>query len=127
MEPQLFMRRPFFVQVVQVTEKNMRDVARWANGQIRTTNQTPKLKYVYIHVRVPLTKKQTQAFVGDWVLRSQSDDGVVSFKIYSDKAFHKAFVEASQAQKSFTDYSFEQGEDLFSPPVGQDAEKVNCD
>jgi hypothetical protein len=92
MQTQRFVRRPFYVDAVQVTQENMEAVRKWSNGKIRQTSQEPKASYIYIHVRVPMTKKQTQAFVGDWVLRSVSGDGIVSFKIYGDIAFNKAFV-----------------------------------
>jgi hypothetical protein len=115
-----YMRRPFYVDAVQVTSKNMPEVCRWANGRIRVTKQEPTVRYIYVHVRAPMTKKQTQAFVGDWVLRQVSADGVVSFKIYGDDAFAKSFVEVQEVT-AFKALGDEQGADLFSPPIGQSA------
>lgn len=131
------MRRPFYVEAVQVTHKNMGEVCQWANGRIRITKTEPTARYIYIHVRAPMTKKQTQAFVGDWVLRQVSAEGVVSFKIYGDDAFQKSFVgvqmldpttprgeefwvdEISPLKPSFKELGDEMGADLFSPPIGQ--------
>jgi hypothetical protein len=83
-----YTRRPFEVAAVRVTEENMADVAVWCLGNIRT-EVVDGVEMPYIHVRVlrALNTRQTQAFVGDWVLYAGT-----SFKCYKNAAFHAAFA-----------------------------------
>lgn len=82
-KPVKYVRKPLYVEVVQVTEENFEDAARWCMGQIRE-DADPK----HIHVRVlnPKGARQTQARVGDWILHTE-----VGYKVYTDKAFKENF------------------------------------
>ena len=97
---QRFVRMPFYVDAVQVTSANMEDVAKWCGGDIRTSGKpdrdvqnaleggpgtTPE-RYVKVRVQTPRNDRQSQAFVGDWVLYAGT-----GYKVYTDRAFKKSF------------------------------------
>lgn len=93
-----FVRKPMFVDAVQVTSENFHAVAEWCQGVIRSadgipvaweTGETHKVEDLHIHVRVqsPKNEKQTQARVGDWIL--YMDRG--GYKVYTDRAFQHSF------------------------------------
>ena len=94
-----FVRKPMFVDAVQVTSENFFDVATWCQGVVRTADGVPTewqtegvpedLTSLHIHVRVqsPKNEKQTQARVGDWIL--YMDRG--GYKVYTDRAFQHSF------------------------------------
>lgn len=97
-----YVRDPFYVDAVQVTSKNMEDVAKWCNGDIRTSAKgDPDLqtqldpttdktrvpeKYIKVRVARPANDKQTMAYVGDWILYAGT-----GYKVYTDGAFKKSF------------------------------------
>lgn len=81
---QKFQRKPFPVEGVRVTEKNMEAVAEWAGGKIKESAKG--VKHVFIDTHRPMTERQTMAFVGDWIL--YADRG---FKIYTQNAFSRNF------------------------------------
>jgi hypothetical protein len=84
-----YVRKPFFVNAVQVTIENLEDVAKWCDGVIREASPRsgqPRQKYVKVRVMRPLNEKQTMAFPGDFVLQAG-----VGFKIYTAKAFFNTF------------------------------------
>jgi hypothetical protein len=90
-----YVRRPLYVEAVQVTEENFSDIARWCFGTIHNVDETPvdKTKELepskqYIHVRVhaPKNPRQTKAFVGDWILYTER-----GYKVYTTKAFRANF------------------------------------
>jgi hypothetical protein len=83
-----YTRRPFNVEAVQVTETNMGEVAKWCLGNIREedVNGVPT-KYIHVRVLRALNTRQTQAFVGDWILYAGC-----SYKCYKNSAFHAAFT-----------------------------------
>lgn len=88
METSKFIRKPFEVEGVQVTDENIADVAAWCQGEVKT--DTPdSSKYIKVRVIRVINERQTQAFVGDWVLYAGT-----GYKVYTDKAFKKSFVSA---------------------------------
>jgi hypothetical protein len=88
-----FMKKPLYVEAVRITRRNFNDVAKWSNGRIQTDSadhpQTPGARYIKIDAHNPISTRQTKAYLGDWVLKT--DRG---FKIYSDKAFGESFDES---------------------------------
>lgn len=89
LELRKFARKPFFVDAVRVTSENMERVAEWCQGDVNTINtDNGEEKYVKVRVHRPLTDRQTQAFVGDWILYAGT-----GFKVYTPKAFEKSFEE----------------------------------
>jgi len=102
-----YTRKPFPVEAVQVTEENLNEVAEWCGGDIHASTKTLrndageetskiKLPFIKVDVHRPLNDRQTKAFVGDWVLKSES-----GFKVYTLKAFDNSF------QKKFVGESSE--------------------
>lgn len=96
-----FQRKPFQVEAVQVTVENFEQVAAWCRGSIVTV-QTPEhdgphlfafdpKRYIQVDVARPLTKRQTEAYVGDWVLYAAK-----GFKVYAAGPFRKNFEEVPQ-------------------------------
>lgn len=87
METTTFARKPFYVQAVQVTEENFDKIAEWTGG---TVTQAKQGKYIKVAVQRFLYERQTQAFVGDWILYTKQGEND-SFKVYTDGAFRKSF------------------------------------
>lgn len=90
-----YTRKPFPVDAVQVSDSNLRQVARWCKGVVQTTAKTvsegeertkEKVRFIKVEVHNPSNERHTKAFVGDWVLKSDT-----GFKVYTKSAFEKAF------------------------------------
>lgn len=84
-----YSRKSFDVDAVQVTTANIHQVAKWCKGEVhKTTPRDPAKIAIYIQVNVirAMSDNQTKAYVGNWVLYTNS-----GFKVYNDKAFHDAF------------------------------------
>lgn len=89
--PELYVRKPFEVEAVQVTEDNIGDVADWCDGELRSTAEN--IPFVKVKVHRPLTTRQTRAFVGDWILYAGR-----GFKVYTTKAFETSFEKADEGE-----------------------------
>lgn len=98
-ETQKFVRKPLYVQAVRVTEQNFEELADWCQGDIETEGNK---KFIRVRVHHPKFPKQTQAFIGDWLLWHES-----GYKIYTDRAFRASFDVAEQ-------------EHIETPPSGPD-------
>jgi len=87
-ETSKYVRKPFTVEGIQVSEENLEQVADWCGGHVRTqtTMSDGAKRYVKVNVREPKTNRQTKAYVGDWILLS---DG--GYKVYTQSAFEKSF------------------------------------
>lgn len=83
---QKFERLPFTVEAVEVTAENINQVARWCRGKVLTEPGRARKKYILVEVKRALNDRQTQAYVGDYVLKAGS-----GFKIYTPKAFETSF------------------------------------
>jgi hypothetical protein len=83
METATYTSKPYPVEAVRVTDENLQSISIWAGGRIDTLNGK---SYIHVNVENPLRPRQTQAFVGDWVLKTRN-----GFKVYLDKAFHNSF------------------------------------
>lgn len=96
-----YVRKPLYVEAVQVTEENFLDVLNWANGDLGVIredqsrdiipmpeggNPDPAKHYIRIRVNNPGSPRQTMAHVSDWVLYTEK-----GYKIYTDKAFKNNF------------------------------------
>lgn len=94
--PVKFVRRPFEVEAIQVTEENFDAVAEWCQGKIVTVTppeaglfENPETqRHIAVEVARPLSRRQSEAYVGDWVLYAHK-----GFKVYSNRAFQKNFNE----------------------------------
>jgi hypothetical protein len=92
-----FVRKPFFIDAVQVTEENINAVAKWCQGEVRTggvfsEEEDDNIRYIKVRVHRPLNERQTKAFVGDWVLYAGT-----GYKVYTPKAFANSFEPAPLA------------------------------
>lgn len=96
MKTHKFARKPFYVDAVRVSEANIEEVAAWCEGEIQETED--EQLYISVKVHRPLTERQTQAFVGDWVLFAGS-----GFKVYTPKAFDKSFEKVRTLTKAQAD------------------------
>ena len=101
MQVKQFVRRPFTVDAVQVTEENMEDVAKWCGGDVRTLKakidgdeHEVGSKFIKVRVYRPMGERQTMAFVDDWVLYAGK-----GYKVYTDPAFTKTFEEVKEKQE----------------------------
>ena len=121
MKTELYGRKSFTVEAVKVTRENMEEVAAWCGGQIQTVTENGREKrFIKVEVKRALNENQTQAFCGDWVLKSDS-----GFKKYS----HRAFVQSFEKQNFYTEIeSVEQkdhpGEPTKSLNVFENAEEL---
>jgi hypothetical protein len=79
-------RKRFFVDVVKVTEENFLEVADWVKG---VTNVSSAGKFIKVAVNKPQNERQTQAFVGDYILKSST-----GFKVFTKGAFEVSFMPA---------------------------------
>lgn len=86
---QKFNRKSFPVEAVQVTPENIEEVAKWCAAEIHEDGEKEghlSRKYIKVRVAYPINERQTQAYLGDWVLKSGK-----SFKVYTNAAFEKSF------------------------------------
>jgi len=90
-----YVRKPIYVNAVQVTEENFDAIAGWCGGEIKETinlrNRT--VKYIHVPVTRPQTERQEQARVGDWILTSER-----GYKVYTPKAFTVAFDKVNEVK-----------------------------
>lgn len=87
-QPKKYVRKPFEIEAVQVTEENFDDVAKWCKGNKQTLNDgTP---YIKVKVFKPMGDRQTEAHIGDWVLFFNG-----GFKVYLDPSFSRSFEEVN--------------------------------
>jgi len=84
-----YARHPLFVNAIQVTARNMAEVAEWCGGMIESDRNAKA--YIKVDVIKPTNPRQGQAYVGEYILKT--DTGI---KVYGVKAFEKTFLEASE-------------------------------
>lgn len=96
MKTHKFARKPFYVDAVRVSEANIEEVAQWCNGKVMENEDGQR--YVKVTVLRPLNDRQTEAFIGDWVLYAGT-----GFKVYTTKAFDKAFEKVKTLTKAQAD------------------------
>ena len=83
-ETTTYVRKPFEVEAVEVTEENIEEVKDWCQGYLDT--ETDKRLFIKVKVARALNERQTKAYSGDWVLYAGT-----GFKVYTAKAFHRTF------------------------------------
>jgi len=81
-ETTTYVRKPFEVEAVEVTEENIEEVKDWCQGYLDTDNRP----FIKVKVARALNERQTKAYPGDWVLYAGT-----GFKVYTAKAFHRTF------------------------------------
>lgn len=96
--PKSYVRKPFPVEAIQVSEENAAEVAEWCGGEVlEETKRGTNWKYIKVPVHRPLNLRQTKAFLGDWLLKSE-----MGFKVYTQRAFESSFEEASNVEGALT-------------------------
>lgn len=87
-----FVKKPLYVEAVRITRKNFNEVSQWCSGRIQTEQanaaQNAGKKYLKIDAHNPINARQTKAFIGDWILRTER-----GFKIYTHNSFVESFDE----------------------------------
>jgi hypothetical protein len=83
-----YIRKPLYVDAVRVTKQNFDAIAEWCQGEILEEDDRNQQEQKFIRVRVhnPKNTRQTQAFVGDWILYTER-----GYKVYTNKAFRGSF------------------------------------
>lgn len=88
--PVKYMRRPFPVETIQVTELNMHEAAKWCGGTV--INQPKGSPHIKVDSPRAQNERQTKAYVADWIVKIGT-----SFKVYTRNAFHGSFYPAEDA------------------------------
>lgn len=94
-----YVRKPLFVDAVQVSEDNFTDVARWCFGKIHNIDDSPvdgvdpTKQFIEVQVNNPKTIRQRRAFVEDWILYTEK-----GYKVYTTKAFKANFDRVEEPQ-----------------------------
>lgn len=86
---QKYLHRPLIVDAVRVTAQNMVAVAEWCGASIQIPGEkTSERPGPYIRVRAfrPAHERQTMAFEGDWVIKSEK-----GFRVFNNTAFEANF------------------------------------
>lgn len=86
-----YIRKPLYVAAVRVTAANFDEIANWCQGEVQQDDIPDKgsgKKYIRVRVHNPKNVRQTQAFVGDWLLYTER-----GYKVYTNKAFRSSFDE----------------------------------
>lgn len=86
-QTETYRRKPFDVEAIRVTAENMDDVAAWCDGNVYSSVKGGLAKHIKVRVNQARNERQTQAFVGDWVLYASNG----GYKVFTDTAFHKTF------------------------------------
>lgn len=102
LSPKTYIRKPFQVQAEQVTNANMHQVALWCDGEVKGLGEHDGRWGPFIEVKVvnpdPNKPRQAQAFVGDWVLKSEK-----GFKVYTNRSFEKSFDSAAAHARAMSE------------------------
>lgn len=109
-----YVRKPLYVEAVQVTSENFLDIVNWCQALVGVQGSEagtetrpadgveldPAKHYIRIRVHNPQSQRQTKAFVGDWILYTE-----MGYKIYTEKAFNDNFdpVEPEERAKVLED------------------------
>jgi hypothetical protein len=98
-----YVRKALYVDAVQITAENFAELARWCQGEIRTSDGdelvnsdngvNPNGHYIRVRVHNPKNIRQTKGFVGDWILYTER-----GYKIYTQKAFKASFEKAESGE-----------------------------
>lgn len=90
-----YVRKPLYVEAVQVTGENFESVRKWCMGDLQNNDGSevqaeseidPRNQHIRLRVHNPQSQRQTKAFVGDWILYTER-----GYKIYTEKAFKENF------------------------------------
>lgn len=81
------LRKSFPAEGVQVTKENIVDVAAWCHGELRSKVLEDRVvPFIKVEVNNPISDKQTEAFIGDWVIKVGH-----GFKVFTIHSFNRSF------------------------------------
>jgi hypothetical protein len=98
-----YVRKPLYVDAVQITKRNFIELVKWCQGEIRTNEGdelvvleeengfNPNDHHIRVRVHNPTKIRQTKGYVGDWILYTNR-----GYKIYTQKAFKLSFDKADE-------------------------------
>lgn len=116
-QPKTYIRKPFTVQADRVTDKNIRQMAEWCKGETKGLGEHDGRWGPFIEVPVvnpdPNKPRQSQAFVGDWILLSEQ-----GFKVYTDRAFMKHFDSAEDHARAMAEIIRKESGKLLDQALG---------
>ena len=81
-----YIRKPLYVDVIQVTDENFEEVAAWCQWEIKPQGEGDHGRYIFVRVHSPRNPRQSKAYVGDWILYTER-----GYKVYTTKAFEASF------------------------------------
>jgi hypothetical protein len=90
------MRRPFLTKACLVSEDNIDEVAKWCGGVV-LQNEFGR-SYIRVPVENPRNVRQTEAHVGQWVMRSRHR-GLHKFKVYTPAWVAHDFITVSGGEE----------------------------
>lgn len=121
-QPEEFQRRTFKVQAMPVTSDNIDQIATWCKGTVLQKDGVPFIK---VNVNRPQNERQTQAFVGDWVVSAKG------FKVYTDSAFRASFERSKKTVPNQSSGQVQQDTDIsdYGSLPGYESTMIgsNCD
>lgn len=107
-----YIRKPLYVDAVQITPQNFEAVASWCQGEVLEEGadhgQSVGKKYIKVRVHNPKNVRQTKAFVGDWLLYTER-----GYKVYTNKAFHASFDKVEDSSEPIIP------DEPYDPPTDQ--------
>lgn len=90
-----YVRKPLYVQAIQVTDENLEDVAKWCGGFLMPAPHSipedinPSVtRLIDVPVVNAFNLRQKQAYPGDYVVKASNRN----YKVYTEKAFKAAFI-----------------------------------
>lgn len=119
--PTTYVRKPFTVQAIRVTENDMYQISLWCEGEVKNMGEHDGRFGPFIEVKVlnPQRDRQKQAFAGDWILKS--DQG---FKVYTNAAFEKSFDSASAHAQAMGEIIRNEASSLIDKALVQAGENI---
>lgn len=106
-ETTTYIRKPFEVEAVEVTEANIEEVKDWCQGNLQVEENGRQ--FIKVRVVRALNERQTKAYPGDWVLYAGT-----GFKVYTPKAFEKTFTKAEGEVKDAAAQRSKPQQELFT-------------
>lgn len=88
-QPKRFVRKPFEVEALQVTDRNFSDMVEWCEGEAKLDEN--HRRFIEVPVRKPINKRQTTAYVGDFIVLQRKE-----FKVFKNSSFRSTFDEVNE-------------------------------
>lgn len=117
LETTRYVRKPFYVDSVQVTAENIEEVAAWAGGTIHVDSNNKK--FIRVRVQNPTHERQSKAYTQDWVLYTST-----GYKVYTPKAFTNSFEKAEEAKPIVVNQTIVTAPAPESDPMKDELDKI---